>query len=142
MLSILALATAAPPARELTAWDCNNPTSIRVFDSETMCSQQSPPAMQPNGQAAIIAQVVNRHTTEGFRCQARRTTTSHVCGAFSYEKALPELTETIQLRLSIADCRTLVYTGNFRDSSNGVVSEKLGGGMGAWHFVRTVRGLE
>ena len=63
--------------------------------------------------------------------QACHTTTSHICGAFSYEKALPELTETVQMHLSIADCRTLVYTGNFRDSSNGVISEKLGGGMGA-----------
>ena len=118
MLSILTLAAAAPPARELAAWDCNNPTSIRVFDGETMCGQQTPPAMQTSKLAATIAQVVNRHTAEGFRCQARRTTTSHVCGAFSYEKALPELTETIQMRLSVADCRTLVYTGNFRDKAS------------------------
>ena len=88
-----------------------------------------------------MAQVVTRHRAEGFKCKATRTTRSHICGSFSYKKALPSLTSTTQLQLSEGDCRKMFYNGVFRDPETGH-KERDVKGEGVFHFSASVRGVE
>ena len=67
----------------------------------------------------LLAQVLQQHRAEGFKCEAIRTTRSHICGAFSYGKALHSLMNTIQLQLSERNFWKMYYNGMFRDPETG-----------------------
>ena len=97
--------------------------------------------MQLQPQQVVLAQVVERHHAEGFKCDAVRTTRSHICSAFSYEKALPSMTSTTQLQLTESDCRKLFYNGVFRDPETGHKQRDLQG-EGVFHFSANVQGVE
>ena len=92
-------------------------------------------------QQVVLAQVVERHHAEGFKCEAVRTTRSHICGAFSYEKALPSMTSTTQLQLTKSDCRKLFYNGVFCVPETGHKQWDLQG-EGVFHFSASVQGVE
>ena len=62
---------------------------------------------------------------------------SHICGAFSYEKALPSLTSTTQLQLSESNCCKMLYHGVFRDPETGY-KERDVKGEGVFHFSASV----
>ena len=66
---------------------------------------------------------------------------SHICGAFSYEKALPSLTSTTQLQLSESNCCKMLYNGVFRDPETGHKECDVKG-EGVFHFSASVRGIE
>ena len=85
--------------------------------------------------------MVEHHRAEGFKCEALRTTCSHICGAFSYEKALPSLTSTTQLQLSESDCRKLFYNGVFCDLETGHKQWEVKD-EGVFHSSASVRGVE
>ena len=89
----------------------------------------------------LLAQAVTRHRADGFKCEATCPTHSHICGAFSYEKALPSLTSTTQLQLSESECREIFYNGVFRDPETGHKERDLKG-EGVFHFSASVRGVE
>ena len=145
LMSIMGLAMGGPtPAEhsaELDVWDCSKPAATAVYASNTFCGGREHADLHDQQQPAILAQIVTRHKAAGFRCEVRRTTRSHICGAFSYEKALPYLTETTQVQLSANECRNLKHYGIFRDSSTGHEQQGLLG-VGTWHFTAAVRGLE
>ena len=145
LMSIMGLAMGGPiPAEhsaELDVWDCSKPVATAVYAGNTFCSAHEHADLHDQQQPAILAQIVTRHKAAGFRCEVRRTTRSHICGAFSYEKALPYLTETTQVQLSANECRNLKHYGIFRDSSTGHEQQGLLG-VGTWHFTAAVRGLE
>ena len=70
-----------------------------------------------------------------------RTTRSHICGAFSYDKALPNLTNTVQLQLSESYVRTLYYHSWFKDPESGHKEWDMKG-LGIFHFSTNVLGME
>ena len=82
-------------AARIEVWDCQHPTSTAVYNGLDFCGTTSKSAVTQRVQDVLLAQVVTRHRAEGFKCEAVRTTRSHICGAFSYEKALPSLTSTL-----------------------------------------------
>ena len=100
-------------------WDCQHPLSTTVYDGQTFCRPAGVSQHPQQTQHVVLAQVVKRHHTEGFKCEAVRTTRSHICGAFLYEKALPSMTSTTQLQLAESNCRKLFYNGVFRDPEMG-----------------------
>ena len=131
LMSMMGLAMGGPlpaeHAAELDVWDCAQPVATAVYASNTFCSGREHADLHDRQQPAILSQVVTRHKAAGFCCEARRTTRSDICGAFSYEKALPYLTETTQLQLSASECRNLKHYGIFQDLSTG---HKQGAGPG------------
>ena len=128
-------------AARIEVWDCQHPTSTAVYNGLDFWGTTSKSAATQRVQDALLAQVVTRHRAEGFKCEAVRTTRSHICGAFSYEKALPSLTSTLQLQLSESDCHKLFYNGVFRDPETGHKERDLKG-EGVFHFSASVRGVE
>ena len=128
-------------AARVEVWDCQHPLSTAVYDGDTFCRPPGGGQVQLPPQQVVLAQVVERHQAEGFKCEAVRTTRSHICGAFSYEKALPSLTSTTQLPLTESDCRQLFYNGVFRDPETGHKQRDLQG-EGVFHFSANVQGVE
>ena len=122
-------------------WDCQQPTSTAVYDGLEFCGPPTSGATGQRSHEVLLAQAVTRHRAEGFKCEATRTTRSHICGAFSYEKALPSLTSTTQLKLSESECRDIFYNGVFRDPETGHKEHDLKG-EGVFHFSASVRGVE
>ena len=103
----------------IEAWDCQQLSSTTVYDGLEFCRTTAKSTASQRVQDVLLAQVVTRHHAEGFKCEVTHTTRSHICGAFSYEKALPSLTSTSQLQLAESDCRNLFYNGVFRDPETG-----------------------
>ena len=87
-------------AARIEVWDCQQPTSTAVYNGLEFCGATPTSAASQRVHDVLLAQVVTCHHAEGFKCKAMHTTRSHICGAFSYEKALPSLTSTTQLKLS------------------------------------------
>ena len=104
-------------AAQVEVWDCQHPTCTVVYNGRTFCSSGSSSQFQQPAQD--MAQLVTRHQAEGFKCEAVRTACSHICGAFSYEKALPSLTSTTQLQLSESDCCKMFFNGVFHNPETG-----------------------
>ena len=140
VMSIIAVA-ATGQAAKIAVWDCQKPTSTAVYDGLEFCGTPMSGAASRRSHEVLLAQAVTRHRADGFKCEATRTTRSHICGAFSYEKALPSLTSTTQLKLSESECRDLFYNGVFRDPENGHKEHDLKG-EGVFHFSAAVRGVE
>ena len=125
-------------AARIAVWDCQQPTSTAVYDGLEFCGTPTSGAASRRSHEVLLAQAVTRHRADGFKCEATRTTRSHICGAFSYEKALPSLTSTTQLKLSESECRDIFYNGVFRDPENGH-KERVLKGEGMFHFSASVR---
>ena len=134
-------AAATGQAAKIAVWDCQKPTSTAVYDGLEFCGTPMSGAANQRSHDVLLAQAVTRHRADGFKCEATRTTRSHICGAFSYEKALPSLTSTTQLKLSESECREMFYNGVFRDPENGHKERDLKG-EGVFHFSASVRGVE
>ena len=128
------------PAR-IAVWDCQQPTSTAVYDELEFCAPVTAELAGQRSHEVLLAQAITRHKAEGFKCEATRTTRSHICGAFSYEKALPSLTSTTQLKLSESECREIFYNGVFRDPETGHKEHEVKG-EGVFHFSASVRGVE
>ena len=143
IIAVLASPTAAAVdqdrhAAKIEVWDCQQPTSTAVYDGLEFCGATPMSVASQRVQDVLLAQVVTHHHAEGFKCEAIRTTRSHICGAFSYEKALPSLTSTTQLQLSERDCRKMFYNGVFCDPETGH-KERDVKGEGVFHFSASVR---
>ena len=142
LMTIAAARTVGPrQAARIAAWDCETPATTAVYDAHSFCQEHAPAELQAVQQSMVLAQIVHRHRAHGFKCMATRTTQSHICGAFSYEKALPYLTKTVELAMTTTDCRALRFNGVFRDRDTGHKQSGLNG-LGVWHFTAAVRGLE
>ena len=128
------------PAR-IAVWDCQQPTSTAVYDELEFCAPATAELAGQRSREVLLAQAITRHKAEGFKCEATRTTRSHICGAFSYEKALPSLTSTTQLKLSESECRDIFYNGVFRDPETGHKEHEVKG-EGVFPFSASVRGVE
>ena len=128
-------------AAQVEVWDCQHPLSTAVYDGQMFCRPAGVSQQPQQTQQVVLAQVVERHSAEGFNCEAVRTTRSHICGAFSYEKALPSMTSTTQLQLAESDCHKLFYNGMFRDPETGHKQRELKG-EGVFHFSASIRGME
>ena len=145
MISMIGLTSAGKldshQAARIHVWDCQHPLATAVYDGQTFCRPNGGSIEHQQVHQAVLAQVVERHRAEGFKCEATRTTRSHICGAFSYEKALPSMTSTVQLQMTESACRETFYNGVFRDPETGHKQRDLKG-EGVFHFSANIQGVE
>ena len=148
MLGMLALitsdATAAVThnchAAHVEVWDCQHPMGTAIYNGRNFCESVPQTQNHQQQQQVMLAQVVKRHRAEGFKCEAVRTTSSHICEAFLYEKALPSLTSTTQLQLLESDCCKIFYDGMFCDPETGHKECDIKG-VGVFHFSTSLHGV-
>ena len=69
-----------------------------------------------------LAQVVWAAETDAWDCRAVSTTTTHICGLWGYEKAVPSMTDRTLLKLTPAECYQLSSRGTYKTEQGRVIS--------------------
>merc|ERR1711951_302348 len=106
----------AAPNNSLTlGWYCSRPDALQAYDRSSFCDLGRP-TLRPGHPTAMfeLAQVVWTSKTDAWDCRAVSTTTTHICGLWGYEKAVPSMTERALLKLSPAECYQLSSRGTYK----------------------------
>ena len=60
--------------------------------------------------------------TAGWVCHAVSTLTTHICGLWGYEKAVPSMTGRTKMTLSPSQCQQIVDRGTFKTKQGHTIS--------------------
>ena len=97
------------------AFDCTQPATVAEIDAGAGCKGASPSRGTP--QEIWLLQWAQTHSYQGYRCATTKNEESHICGLWSYEKALTASMGQIPMMLTGEDCERLVRTKRFTDDS-------------------------
>merc|ERR1711929_72582 len=108
LMETIAHLPAAPNNSLTLGWDCSRPDALQAYDRSSFCDLGRP-TPRPGHPTAMfqLAQVVWTSEIDAWDCRAVSTTTTHICGLWGYEKAVPSMTERTMLKLSPAECYQL-----------------------------------
>ena len=114
-------------------WDCSRPTAIDTYERSSFCSlgRPTPKPGHPTAEYAI-AQVTWVSDIEGWDCSAVSTLTTHICGLWGYEKAVPSMSGRTLLKLKPAECDRIVRRGVYKTVQGRVIT-----GIGAPGYTTT-----
>ncbi|MEC7493086.1 MAG: hypothetical protein VYB01_09385, partial [Pseudomonadota bacterium] len=114
---------AAPNSSLILGWDCSRPDALQSFDRSSFCDLGRPTPRPGHPTATFqLAQVVWTSEIDAWDCRAVSTTTTHICGLWGYEKAVPSMTERTLLKLSPAECYQLSSRGTYKTEQGRVLS--------------------
>ena len=104
-------------------WDCSRPTSLDVFERSSFChmGQPTPKPGHPTT-AYAVAQVVWVADIEGWDCRAISTLTTHICGVWGYEKAVPSMSGRTMMKLTPEQCNLIVKRGLFKTAQGRTIT--------------------
>ena len=90
----------------LLGYDCSHPTALDAFDRSSFCNLGRPAPKPGHPTASFeVAQVTWISETEGWNCHAVSTLTTHICGLWGYEKAVPSMSDRTLVKLTPAQCK-------------------------------------
>ena len=92
---------AAPNNTLVLGWDCSQPAALHAYDRSSFCDLGRPTPKPGHPTATFeLAQVVWVAEADAWDCRAVSTTTTHICGLWGYEKAVPSMTDRTILKLT------------------------------------------
>ena len=105
--------TRGPPS--IVSYDCSRPFTVKTFNARSGCQYAPSPIQEPT--KLWLLHKITKQVFKGFACKATRNTESHICGYFSYSKALKSSSGHIPYELSADECSCMVRTLHFSDDS-------------------------
>ncbi|MEL7089161.1 MAG: hypothetical protein AAGL98_12085, partial [Planctomycetota bacterium] len=104
-------------------WDCSRPDALQAYDRSSFCDLGRPSPKPGHPTATFeLAQVVWVAEADAWDCRAVSTTTTHICGLWGYEKAVPSMTDRTLLKLTPTQCYQLSSRGIYKTEQGRVIS--------------------
>ena len=125
----------------MLGFDCSRPKYIDAFDHQSFCNLGIPTPKPGHPTAAYeVAQVVWVTDTAGWVYHAVSTLTTHICGLWGYEKAVPSMMGRTKMTLSPSQCQQIVNRGTFKTKQGCTISGIMALGFTITEF--NVRGWD
>ncbi len=96
---------------KVEAYDCSQPTNIKMFDREAHCTFN--PDVTGAPEKVTILQHVNTQTVEGYKCQVSSHRKMYFCGMFSYSKPIMSAEQEQSLVITAQSCAEMARTRQF-----------------------------
>ena len=107
----------------LIGHDCSRPTALDSYDRASFCDLGKPMPKPGHPTATFeIAQVIWISEVEGWMCTAISTLTTHICGLWGYEKAVPSMSRRTLEKLTPAQCDRIVKRGTFKTTQGRTIA--------------------
>ena len=96
---------------KVEAYDCSQPTDIKMFDREAHCRFDPDIAGIP--EKVTILQHVNTQRVGGYKCQVSSHRKLYYCGMFSYSKPILSAEQEQTLVITAQSCAEMARTRQF-----------------------------
>ena len=132
------LAHPMPAGPAVQVYDCSDPRFLGTYDRETFCTL-STPADPPTAPETMtwtlsLAQEAWHSQRQGYRCHGTKRITAHMCGLWSYEKALPSLSTMEVLTISAENCALMALKGIYVLDDSRVLQDIAAPGRSEVHY--------
>jgi hypothetical protein len=98
----------------VAAYDCSSPTSMQTFGFEERCEKPDMDSAQEPTTITIL-QRIKEVKFSGYRCHMTKATTRYICGAWSYNKYLPDAIGHVPVPLTGSFCANLIQRKIYKD---------------------------
>ena len=104
-----------PQQPVIQAYDCSKPSFLGRYNRQTFCHLTNPAARveakEEVKRRVAVAQEVWESKRNGYRCHGTKRVSAHLCGLWSYEKAVPALESVEVLEISAENCARMALHG-------------------------------
>jgi len=111
ILAVMGIQVMAKEEYKVEAYDCSQPTNIKMFNREAHCEFNPNIAGIP--EKVTILQHVNTQTVGGYKCQVSSHRKLYYCGVFSYSKPIMSAEQEQTLVITAQSCAEMARTRQF-----------------------------